>query len=196
MVSYNLNIFSLRDNRNVFLISFNWYFIGNKRKILEEDDLLKFSPKKNRIVKNKEQKLAIIKFVDDNPKISQEKVASHFSSKFNLKQLIARNTLSNILRNRQIIETSDKHQMARKKERPPTYPALEKFLMLCYSDLISHNILLSDDEELWPNIGIPILRILVCWTVLTCSWKNSKTWQFNLNHQIRLHSYSWWMLVL
>ena len=145
MVSYNLNIFSLRDNRNVFLISFNWYFIGNKRKILEEDDLLKFSPKKNRIVKNKEQKLAIIKFVDDNPKISQEKVASHFSSKFNLKQLIARNTLSNILRNRQIIETSDKHQMAHKKERPPTYPALEKCLMLWYSDLISHNIPLSDN---------------------------------------------------
>ena len=92
--------------------------------------------------------------------ISQEKVAAQFSSKFNLKQLIARNSISNILRNRQIIENSEKHQMARKKERLPTYPVLEECLMLWYSDLISHNIPLSYDmfiaiaKEFGPNIGI------------------------------------------
>ena len=86
--------------------------ISLNRKLPEEDDL----PKKNRIVLTIEQKLYIIKFVDDNPKISHEKVASNLSSKFNLNQIIARYSILNILRNRQIIENSDKHQMTRKKK--------------------------------------------------------------------------------
>ena len=119
--------------------------MNNKIKANEEEinmELMEFISKKSRVVLTFEQKLEIINFIDENPKISQDKVASHFSVKFKCSPQINRSTVYVTLKNREKFENQ---KLNKKKDKAPSQPQLEKCLMLWYSDLISQNTPLCDN---------------------------------------------------
>ena len=75
----------------------------SKRKaneIEEDEELLTFRPKKSRNNLSVAQKIEIILYADDYPKLSHTKIASHFSTKFGLKVPIGQSTIGQIIKNR------------------------------------------------------------------------------------------------
>ena len=81
------------------------------------DELMKFDVKKRRVGLTGEQKLDIINFVDMHPKISQEKVASHFSAKYKCHQQISRSTISVIIKNRDKFEKIENQKLNKKRRK-------------------------------------------------------------------------------
>jgi hypothetical protein len=112
------------------------------------------------------QKREIIKYSDDYPTLSQEKIAEHFSSKFKLNQKIGRSTVCELMKNRAKYESEEALNINQNKKKMQKIdnPLLEKCLMLWYSDLISNNIPISDEmfieqaKKFGEMIGISVFQ--------------------------------------
>jgi hypothetical protein len=101
-----------------------------------------------------EQKRFICDFVQENPKLSQTEIASHFSLEFKLPTKIGRSTISDILKNRDSYEQAC-CAPSTKRRRAPKFEHLERALIVWGNDLAAHNIPISDEMniEQAKNIG-------------------------------------------
>ena len=101
------------------------------------------TPKRIRTEITLDNKRDIIKFHEDNNKLSHEEIKNYFNVKWNIK--LGRSTITTIINNRdQLFDTNNIRTPNSMRIRNATHPSLDNCLFLWFSNLRAQNICLND----------------------------------------------------
>ena len=101
------------------------------------------TPKRKRTVLDDVQKRSILKYVEDNPKATQQQVADHFSIYWDIP--VKRRTVGDIISRKDTFDSDNEGSPARKRHRSAHHTDMEKCLYIWFTNARSKNVPVMDD---------------------------------------------------